>query len=94
MLDKCVFIAHSKIFTLIKDINQNDFSKQLENIFGTSISLNQSKNLALYDKSNICLTCNFEKRFCISDSCQAFQKPKNFECLKTGLNTMPFASYM
>ena len=28
ILDKFAFIAHSKMFTVIKDINQNDFSKQ------------------------------------------------------------------
>ena len=77
MLGKFAFIKQSKIFTLIKDINQNDFSKQLENIFGTSISLNQRKNLALCNKSKICLTCNFEKDF----ASQILVKP--FKNLKT-----------
>ena len=33
ILNNSVFIAHSKYFTLIKDINQNDFAKRLENCF-------------------------------------------------------------
>ena len=32
-IDKFVFIAHSKIVTLTKDINQNDFLKRLVKSF-------------------------------------------------------------
>ena len=36
-LDQIAFIADIKIFTLIKDINQNDFLKQLKNRFPFSV---------------------------------------------------------
>ena len=36
----------------------------------------------------------FWKRICISGSCAAMIKPNHFECLKTGLKTMPAVSYL
>ena len=41
------FIAHSKVFTLIKDKNQNNISKRLKNPFTFFVLKNQSKNVAL-----------------------------------------------
>ena len=63
---------------------KNDFTNRFENSFWSIYLIRV--NILLGAKKLVIL--QFLNRICISDSCEVFKKPKNFECLKTGNDTL------
>ena len=84
-LDKIAFIAHSKIFTLIKDNNQNDFSNRLENRFPFSVFR--------FEKSFLSISLIKVKLLHLRFLWSLLKSLKTLNVLKTVLKMMPISRY-